>query len=212
MSREDFHDHYRHPHGTLGKGIPTFRGYVQSHQIDSPLLGADQARFEAIAEEWFDNVADAIGMPNHPYYVEHVKPDEPNFVDFDNLKVLYTTEDVVVYGPSEDAGTPLALQLLQGMHLERPTTVKLLHFASMEAGCADRTDLAGDLGAVRHVRCRPDSHIHADAPPPFAEVHELWWPTVRAFEQGADRSDTLQQLVASDRGSTTLLAVAERFL
>jgi uncharacterized protein (TIGR02118 family) len=62
ISSQEFHDHYRHPHGTLGRQIPTFRDYVQSYQIHSPLLGPDQTRFEAVAEVWFDTVGDAGGQ------------------------------------------------------------------------------------------------------------------------------------------------------
>jgi len=210
ISSEEFHDHYRHPHGTLGKEISSFRGYVQSHQIPSALLGDDQTRFEAVAEVWFDTVADAVGLADDPHYVEHVRPDEPKFVDLETLKWLYTLEDVIVSGPDPREPTPLAHRLLQRMHFERPTTVKLLHFGDGDGG-AERTDLAESLGAVRHVRCRPHPEIHAEDPPAFGEVHELWWPTVWDFEQGASGGDALRGLLERP-GSVTLLAHAERFI
>ena len=46
---QEFHDHYRHPHGTMGMQITTLREYVQSHQIDTPLLDDSQRRFECVA-------------------------------------------------------------------------------------------------------------------------------------------------------------------
>jgi uncharacterized protein (TIGR02118 family) len=212
ISPAEFHDHYRHPHGTLGKQIPAFRGYVQSHQIGSSALGPDQTQFEAVAEVWFDTVGDAVGLADDPHYLEHVKPDEPNFVDLDKLKWLYTNEEVLFSGPDPRAPTPLAHRLLQRMHLESPTTVKLLHFASREDAIDSGTDLAGTLGAVRHVRCRPHAEIHAEDPPAFAEVHELWWPTRFDFEQAAAGGAALRQLVQGPSGSVTLLAQAERFI
>ena len=212
ISPAEFHDHYRHPHGTLGTQIPAFRGYVQSHQVGSSALGDDQTRFEAVAEGWFDNVDDAAGLADDPHYVEHVQPDEPNFVDLAKLKWLYTTEEVLFSGPDPREATPLAHRLLQRMHLERPTTVKLLHFASQTDAIDAGSDLAGSLGAVRHVRCRPHAEIHAEDPPAFAEVHELWWPTVFDFEQGAAGGAALRELVDGPNGSVTLLAQAERFI
>src|ERR1700754_496257 len=69
ISSEEFHDHYRHPHGTLGRQIPTFRQYVQSHQVHSDRLGEGQETFEAVAEVWFDTVQDAVGLAEDPHYI-----------------------------------------------------------------------------------------------------------------------------------------------
>jgi uncharacterized protein (TIGR02118 family) len=213
LSPEEFHDHYRHPHGTLGKRIPRFRGYVQSHQTPSRFLGDDQTRFEAVAEVWFDTVSDAVGLAEDAHYVAHVQPDEPNFVDLDNLRWLYATEEVLRSGPDQEPDAPLADRLLDGMHLERPVTVKLLHFAAARAGSEDRTSAASRLGAGRHVRCAPHAEIHAEEPPAFAAVHELWWPTVWDFERAAEANrGALSDLTERDDGSVTVLAYAERFI
>jgi uncharacterized protein (TIGR02118 family) len=213
ISSDEFHDHYRHPHGTLGKEIPAFRGYVQSHQIGTDLLGENQTVFEAVAEVWFDNERDAVGLADDPHYLKHLQPDELNFVDMDKLKWLYTTEDVVLSGPDPRSPAPLAHSLLQGMHLERPVTVKLLHFDVDGDAAEDRADLANRLGAVRHVRCLPHAAIHADEAPAFAEVHELWWPTRWDFERGVDGAeDELRALASRNSGSVTMLVTAERFI
>jgi uncharacterized protein (TIGR02118 family) len=211
ISSEEFHDHYRHPHGTLGMQISGFRRYVQSHQFDSPLLGADQTRFEAIAEVWFDTVAAGVGLADDPHYVEHVQPDEPSFVDMDNLKWLYTLEEVVVSGPNPREDVPLAQRLLERMDLQRPFTVKLLHFAAEAGGANERRELAAELGAVRHVRCTPHPEVYAGDEPAFGEVHELWWPTSWDFQQGAGGGEALGALLGRP-GSVTLLAQAERFI
>jgi uncharacterized protein (TIGR02118 family) len=211
ISPEEFHDHYRHPHGTLGRQITTFRGYVQSHQIASPRLGPDQTQFEAVAEVWFDTVADAEGLADHPQYVAHVQPDEPNFVDLERLKWLYTTEEVVISGPDVN-GEP-AERALQAFHLQRPTTVKILHFSESDEGLArpaeEAAALAHGVKAARYVRCRPHEQIHADEPPAFAGVQELWWPTVWDFEAGSS-VQALDELLGA--GGVTLLAQAERFM
>ena len=211
ISSQEFHDHYRHPHGTLGRMIPTFRAYIQSHQIESGLLGPDQCRFEAVAEVWFDTPADALGLADDPHYLKYVQPDEPNFVDMDNLKWLYVTEDVLVSGP-DSASEPAELGL-QGFHLERATTVKLMQFIDDDPAFARTPDedraLSRSLGAVRHVRSLPHSEIHADQSPAYSAVQELWWPTISAFEESAS-SETLAEFL-SVPGAITLLAQAERF-
>lgn len=213
MSVEEFHDHYRHPHGTLGAQIPALRGYVQCHQVDTELLGPGQRHYQAVAENWYDTVEDAVGLAEDPHYVEHVKPDEPLFVDIENLKWLFTCEEVVVSGPKARADIPLAEKLLRNADLGRPSTAKLLHFAVDDGVELDRGDLAGRLDAIRHVHCRPHPEIHGgEDRPAFAEVHELWWPTVWEFEQrvGPD-NPALRELNERD-GAVTLLATAERFI
>jgi uncharacterized protein (TIGR02118 family) len=213
ISSEEFHDHYRHPHGTLGKRIPGFRGYVQSHQMSTDLLGEDQTRFEAVAEVWFDNVSDAVGLADDPHYVEHLAPDEAEFVDLERLKWLYTTEEVLVSGTEAGGEAPLARRLLQAMHLDRPVTVKLMHFSATDQGASEVADLADRLSAVRYVRCVPHAEIHAAEAPAFAEVHELWWATRSDFQRDlADGDESVRALSARDPGSVTLLATAERYI
>src|SRR3546814_5682078 len=51
ISEQQFHDHWRHPHGTLSKKIACLRGYVQSHRIVSPLLPDTQLAYDGIRSE-----------------------------------------------------------------------------------------------------------------------------------------------------------------
>jgi uncharacterized protein (TIGR02118 family) len=211
ISAHEFHDHYRHPHGTLGAQLPHFRGYVQSHQVHSDLLGADQADFEAIAEVWFDNDSDAVGFLEAPHYVEHVKPDEPSFIDMDKMKFVYTSEQVIASGPDLASSLTLADRLLDRMDIERPVTIKLLHFAQDDGGAGGYEMLASRLGAVRHVHCQTRAALHAGGPAAFATVDELWWATIWDFEQAVARGSGLDELLKRP-GSVTLLATAERFI
>src|SRR3546814_1074476 len=59
ISEQQFHDHWRHPHGTLSKKIACLRGYVQSHRIVSPLLPDTQLAYDGITELWYDSLDDA---------------------------------------------------------------------------------------------------------------------------------------------------------
>lgn len=206
MSADAFHDHYRHPHGTLGAQSPTIRGYVQSHQFQTPLLGESQHRFEAVAECWFDSASDALGIAQDRNYLENVAPDEPNFVDMPQLRWVVATEEVIISGPNPVGEIPVADRLLQGFHLTRPVTVKLLHLT--QDSC-DPPECAS-LGAHRHVRCVPHPQAHPpESPAEFTEIHELWWPTRRDFERGASPSE-LQRL-CEQPASVTLAVTAERF-
>src|SRR3546814_15189447 len=66
ISEQQFHDHWRHPHGTPSKKIACLRGYVQSHRIVSPLLPAPQLAYDRITELWYDNTNAAPNMGKDP--------------------------------------------------------------------------------------------------------------------------------------------------
>jgi hypothetical protein len=133
----------------------------------------------------------------------------------DNLKWLYTTEEVIVSGPNVRTTVALADRSLQGFHVKRPTTVKLLQFIDAEDDFGRTVDedaaLSRRLGALRHVRCRPHPEVYADEPPAYSGVRELWWPTLSAFEEGVASQDDLAEFLSSP-GSVTMLAQAERFI
>jgi hypothetical protein len=214
LTPEQFHDHYRHPHGTIGRHMSTMRGYVQSHQIHTDRLNADQTRFEAVAEVWLDNDKDAREFRKEPILVKYLIDDEPKFVDMPNLKFMISTEEVLASGPRLDAGLSAGDEMWSPAN--RPLSVKLLHFVSPEGNTkwaqADDVELGFRLGALRHVRCYPIPAFHADMPS-FLGVHELWWPTQEAFHRGVEGApEALAALLSRAGVSVTLLVQAERFI
>src|SRR3546814_12795306 len=86
ISEQQFHDHWRHPHGTLSKKIACLRGYVPSHRIVSPLLPDTQLTSDGITELWYDSLDDALNMGKDPAPSKSHIPDEPLVVDMDGLK------------------------------------------------------------------------------------------------------------------------------
>lgn len=213
ISAQEFHDHWRHPHGTMGRRISLLRKYVQGHQIDCDLLGPDQTRFEGIAEAWMDSAADAAVFPEEPIYKNEVVPDEPLFIDLDNLKFLITTEEVLMSAPD-----PLGLHDTgDGLWFDddRSVNIKIVQLVEEEsdipwAGDRDRA-LGCALGAFRHVRSRPVPEIHG-AEPPFLGVRELWWPTLSSFRKGtAAAPDVWDELIGRPAKAFTALVQAERF-
>jgi hypothetical protein len=214
VSSQEFHDHWRHPHGTMGRMIPTLRSYVQAHQIHIDLLGSDQAQFEGIAESTFDTVKDAMEFGEEPYYKKYIQPDEPNFVDVPRLEWLNTEEEVLVPRARIQDGASYADALW--LHLDLPLSIQLLQFIRRDGNPQwagnDDIELGRRIGALRHVRNYPSKEIHGDKPP-YLGVRQLWWPTLSAFEAGVrnDR-DAFNQIVKKTGSAVTLLAQAERFL
>ena len=209
---QEFHDHWRHPHGTLALPIDTFRGYVQGHQFCHEALGDASSQFEGFAEVWFDDLRDATGLATHPQYLAYVKPDEPNFVDLPRLKWLNTTEDVVVAEPAgghADHPGDLAWD-----HKVAHTSIKLLQlFVEPDPLTRDEfREAALGAGALRAVRCSAVTADPAEVPA-YSSVRELWWATLSAFEAAtASQPEPLRRLLATSSGAETALMTAERFI
>lgn len=213
-TEQAFHDHWRHPHGTLGLGVAGARHYVQSHRIDTPLLEPSPTRFDGVVEVWFDCVDDAFNRPNDPVYKTHLGPDEPNFVDMDKTRFLIAQEEVLLagLGPRHDADEASC----HWSEHKRPLAIKLIQFYHRDDKdwmTSEDLALGRAIGALRHVRSRPHPAAAARMEPMFAGVRELWWPTLSAFEAGvADGKDAWHALVGRSGAAINLVAQAERYL
>jgi hypothetical protein len=222
LSRQEFHDHYRHPHGTLGCNNRRISGYVQCHQVDTPRLGGSQTRFEGVTELWFDGLDVLRNRRDDPYITNHVGPDEHRFADMEKVRFLLTREEVVIssYGEAADDGPPTYDRWLRRLHTDRPVTVKLLRFVSsdedVDSDISKDGERAAALGAARYVRCYPDEDCYADeaisggAVPEFTMVEELWWPTLTAFHEGTSEPRTFEDFMTRFQSSHSLVAYAER--
>lgn len=214
VSSQEFHDHWRHPHGTMGRLIPGLVDYLQAHQVHTDLLGDGQAEYEGVAIAAFDSPETAAGLVTEPQYVDHVVPDEPLFQDLSRTAFFSTDEEFLV--PLLHAG--------EGTHeadaawnvLERPTSFQLLQFVHLDGNADwagdDDAELGRRTGAFRHARNHPNAAVHGDEPP-FRGARQLWWPTWSAFHDGvrADR-EAFDRLVSRAGHAITLLAQTERFL
>jgi hypothetical protein len=214
VSKQEFHDHWRHPHGTMGRLIPGLLDYVQAHQIDTALLGPGQAEYEGVAISGVDSPAAADKLLREPQYVDKVAPDEPSFQDLPRNRFFSTEEEVLASRPRTNGRSHPAD--VEWNVLDRPTSVALLQFVHLDgdSGWAGEQDaeLGDRLRAFRHVRNRPSTDVHgADAP--FLGARQLWWPTISAFEEGA-RADpgALAELVDGAGHAITMLTISERFL
>jgi EthD domain len=206
ISEQQFHDHWRHPHGSLGLTIPLAVHYVQSHRIPTSLLTEKQNSYDGIVEVWMRDLATASAMPTHPEYLRLLRQDEPRFIDMSRIQFLFTRQ--ILYVDSASSSNNEADRAW--CEVNRPTTVKLLQFLppghpliGQAAGAAETQA----LGAYQHSVCRPIQEIHGDSPP-FGEVREYWWPTLSIFES---KAASAPRVVLEPHGVTSVLAVAERY-
>lgn len=219
VSPQEFHDHYRHPHGTMGMQITTLREYVQSHQLDTDLLGPEQRRFEAIAELWFDNGEDLLGFRSEPTMESYLNVDEPRFLDLKKTRMFIGEEEVLTSFPH--ASTCAADSANGKWRLgDRPTSIKLIQLMSADAGAQWSSDSDQELGrrlaVYRHVRCHPTTPAtfvsrRVDRAPDFIGVRELWWPTLTAFNESVAADRDAWRALVDQVGVHTVLTVAERW-
>lgn len=211
ITQQAFHDHWRHPHGTLGRRISTMRRYVQGHRLESAHLDERQCSFEGIAEVWMDNAGDALGLAVEPTYVRDAVPDEPHFIDLDRLQFFITQEEVIVSGP--DHRTDLSPGDAAWHAADRAVNIKIIQlvFGTYSRNAAEDAALGAELGALRHVRCWPDPGAY-EGEKPIAMIRELYWPTLTHFNEGVEAAPAAWE--ALTRGSEppiSLLVHAERF-
>lgn len=191
ISREEFHSHWISPHGEMACGIDTLRGYVQCHRVRPGVPGLAEADYEGIAEVWFDDVATAAAMGEHPVYVEQVNPDEPNFIDVDRLAFVFADEHVVRDLTPIGKETPaVKAQLL----LRRAAGTSREDFdaawAASSTPASDSSDppaagaeeAAAFPAAFRIVRTEARAESYAEGDPPADGFAEIWWPDRAAFE------------------------------
>ena len=213
IDRQRFHDHWRHPHGTLGRQIPGMLTYVQAHQFDTDRLGPGQDKYDGVAMPSFDSPKAAAALVDEPLFVDNIRPDEPLFQDLPRVIFFITEEDVIVSRPPIGAGAAVDRQWDV---LERPTSIHLLQFVHRDGSpdwvSADDAELGSRIGALRHAVNRPSAEVHGDEPP-FLGARQLWWPTLTAFNDGVDAErNAFDKLLAQAGHAVTMLAVSERFL
>src|SRR3546814_21113525 len=105
ISEQQFHDHWRHPHGTLSKTIACLRGYVQSHRIVSPLLPDTQLAYDGITQLWYDSPDDSLNMGKDPAHHKYNIPDEQLFLDLYRIQFTFFAEELNPPRPEVDGTT-----------------------------------------------------------------------------------------------------------
>jgi uncharacterized protein (TIGR02118 family) len=207
ISRQEFHDHWRHPHGTLVKGIRPIRRYIQNHRIDTDLIPHSESPYLGIAEVWFDSLEVGHNLGNDPQFVKHVGPDEPNFVDQTKLVVTFMTEEVITANrPALDAGANYADSYWTDN--DAASYISLTQVIQKGAGPDWNTDedhtLAERLGAFRHVLNR-----NVDNTAEVVAARQLYWPSLTVFERAVRNDPAAFDALHNKLGSFLFLARAE---
>lgn len=214
ISLQAFHDHWRHPHGTIARNIRQVRRYVQNHRIPSDVVGPNPTRFEGIGEGWFDTIEDCLALADVPYMVSTILVDEKRFLDRDGVKILFLAEEVISSGAHAGAHlrtkTDISDYDLQWSDNDRALSIKLFQVIEDQGDApwqnADDAELGHRIGAFRHVRSTP-----VVTPAPYVGLRELWWPTLTAFERGVRNApDAWTTLQARPAKAFCLLTQAER--
>lgn len=182
LTPQEFHDHYRHPHGTMGLSISTLRDYVQSHQIDTDLLDETQHIFEIVAELTFDNSEDIANLRSELMMSAFHNADEWEFVDMRRSRTFVGEEEVLQSTPI--FGSEAEPQA-RWRHFNRPNSVKLIQFVEPEAPEAwygeEDVELGRRLNAYRQSRWHPSTPVSLNpkrTESEFRGVREFWWPTL----------------------------------
>lgn len=211
LTAEEFHAHYRHPHGTLARAMPTLLSYTQSHQIDCDLLDERQCRFEAIMEVRLADKKDWFGFRTNPYLVKHLVPDEPLFIDLKNSTGVATNEEVLPGPAKEKLSAADALWSPDKAALP----VKFVQLVPTDKRDSWMTEndaaLGHKIGVLHHVRC---AAIEGLQPPgaEFCGVRELYWPTIAAFREGVgSEPKAWRQLVDQTSPAAMMLVQCEKF-
>jgi uncharacterized protein (TIGR02118 family) len=150
LTDDQFHAHWREPHGRLAMQVRDIRRYVQDHTFGAApeVAGWPATRYDCLPAVWFDSLADARALHTNPDFQES-HADEMNLVDRDRLAWLYCTEHVVLAGPPMTTGDPEGWKLT--LLLSRLPDIGRAEFdAAIDAATADGST---SLPAVLRATC-----------------------------------------------------------
>ena len=97
LSIEEFSDYWEQVHGPIGRRIPGLRRLVQSHAVAQP-DGFPGARFDGVAELWFDDLAAIEAARQSPEWRASTE-DEANFIDPERCALILTVEREIPAAP-----------------------------------------------------------------------------------------------------------------
>lgn len=92
LSRDEFMQQWRDVCVPMVRELPGLRGLVISPVIEQP--GADEPRYDGIAEWWFDDLDAGKAALDSPQ-AKAVIDDMPKFVDMENF-ILTMTEEITL--------------------------------------------------------------------------------------------------------------------
>lgn len=206
ISMQEFDDHWRHPHSTLVRGMHTNRHYVQHHRLASAVFKDSDSTYRAIAEVWQDSLS-AADASKDPQFVNHVEPDEPNFVDQTKHVISIVAEEVVQatrreVDPGASYGDMAWFDRDAGLYI---TLNQFIRNRSTDWTREESLALARRLGTFRLVINRsiiPNSEM--------AIIRQFIWPTQTIFERAVQADRAAFESLRAVPSSFLYLARTER--
>ena len=197
INNKEFSRHWLEVHAPLALRLKALRRYVQSHLLaDAVPEFVQNQDLSGFAEVWMDSLQDLQGIPTDPDYLQGLYLDEPNFLDREQTRYLFTREYEVVPPPKLPDGPP---GLIKSVYLTRRLPGMSVdefqrHWREIHAPLIPKTP--GLLGYTQ-------SHIlpecYEDEPPCYDGVAELWWPDIetftRAWNSEQHKNEQLNDLV-----------------
>lgn len=186
LTDEQFHAHWREPHGRLTKKVPQIKRYLQNHGIGSvpTVPGLQPTPYLGIPTIWLDNLGKLEEMPKDPGYTE-VHEDELNLMERDQLAFWVTRETVLSAGPAPDdiASIPTKVMLF----LKQRPEVAIDEFQRVVAATATSAVRMRSAGRVLYALSAADAYP-GDARPLFDGVIEVSFADDRSYEKAWKRS------------------------
>ncbi len=201
LTEQQFHDHWRHPHGTMAKRITSVRRYVQAHAVgDQPTSSSGH---DGVAELWFDDIQTANTLNEDADYADYCGKDEWNFMDLGPRAFRVLTRCEPLFGTPTFDGESVKIMLLIRL-ADRATGDDVITELASDA----HIDSAKASGATAGVLnpALPESYVDALPPEgtlhhwlslePFDLVYELWWPDRAAADRALDGSTVSDLMTA----------------
>lgn len=98
ITKEEFHQHWKAPHGLLFASQPEVKKYVKKYQqlhSTGEQLGGDfptVSEYDGIAIMWFDSMDDIKRVFGSNNIRTIIAKDEEKFIDRENARWMYTVE------------------------------------------------------------------------------------------------------------------------
>jgi uncharacterized protein (TIGR02118 family) len=173
LSRAEFSDHWKGPHGTIASRIPNLRRYHQNHATERLAIGRlpDRWSLDGLSQLWFDDIETMMRSIGSPQYAPLAR-DTPTVMTMPGLIAGF--REVVVKGAEDKSGLVKAMSVI-GRNPDRSAS----SFASLWRERANR------LTQIPHLRSAANIFIeHWESEPgktvpyddlPVDVVCELWF-------------------------------------
>jgi uncharacterized protein (TIGR02118 family) len=103
LTLEEFEHHWKNVHGPLFASQPEVQQYVKKYiQVHSTAEQLQPGSFppvsdyDGIAEIWFEKLGDIPKVFDSENFKTTIAQDEEKFIDRENIKWIYATENVVI--------------------------------------------------------------------------------------------------------------------